>query len=52
MAKDKKWIQKATKSIKERGTEWKCTPITKPWCTWKARSLAMTFKKISKKNKK
>ena len=27
--KDKKWIQKATASIKRRGTKGKCTPITK-----------------------
>jgi len=26
-----KWIQKATASIKKRGTEGKCTPITKPF---------------------
>ena len=32
-AKDGKWIQKATASIKRRGTEGKCTPITKPGCT-------------------
>ena len=24
------WIQKATASIKKRGTKGKCTPITKP----------------------
>ena len=30
---DSRWIQKATKSIKKRGTEGKCTPITKPGCT-------------------
>ena len=46
------WIQKATKSIKERGTEGKCTPITKKGCTGKARALAKTFKKIAAKNKK
>lgn len=49
---DKKWIQKATTSIKRRGTEGKCTPITKPGCTGKARTLALTFKKIAKANKK
>ena len=33
---DKKWIQKATASIKKRGTKGKCTPITKPGCTGRA----------------
>ena len=47
--KDKNWIQKATKSIKRRGTEGKCTPITKPGCTGKAKTLAKTFKKMAKK---
>jgi len=47
-ATDKKWIQKATASIKRRGTEGKCTPITKPGCTGKAKALAKTFKKIAK----
>lgn len=50
--KDKKWIQKATKSIKKRDTKGKCTPITKKTCTGKAKTLAKTFKKIAKKNKK
>lgn len=45
---DKNWIQKATASIKRRGTEGKCTPITKPGCTGKAKALAKTFKKIAK----
>ena len=49
---DKKWMQKVSASIKKRGTEGKCTPITKPGCTGKARALAMTFKKIAKANKK
>lgn len=49
MAKDKKWIQKATASIKKRDTAGKCTPITKPGCTGRAKALARTFKKISKK---
>ena len=49
---DSRWIQKATKSIKERGTEGKCTPITKKGCTGKAKALAKTFKKIAAKNKK
>jgi hypothetical protein len=46
--KDKNWIQDATASIKRRGTEGKCTPITKPGCTGKAKTLAKTFKKIAK----
>ena len=49
---DSRWIQKATKSIKERGTKGKCTPITKPGCTGRAKALAKTFKKIAAKNKK
>lgn len=51
VAKDGKWIQKATASIKRRGTEGKCTPITKPGCTGKAKALAKTFKKMAKKRK-
>lgn len=51
MAKDNKFIQKATASIKRRGTEGKCTPITKPGCTGKAKVLAKTFKKIAAKRK-
>jgi hypothetical protein len=50
--KDKKWMQKVSASIKRRGTEGKCTPITKPGCTGKAKALALTFKKIAKANKK
>ena len=46
-----KWIQKVNKSIKERGTEGKCTPITKPGCTGRAKALAKTFKKMAKKRK-
>ena len=46
------WIQKATASIKKRGTKGKCTPITKPGCTGRAKALAKTFKKIAAKNKK
>ena len=42
------WIQKATDSIERRGTEGKCTPITKPGCTGRARALALTFKKMAK----
>ena len=48
----KQWIQKATASIKRRGTAGKCTPITKPGCTGRAKALALTFKKLSKKKKK
>jgi hypothetical protein len=48
-AKDGKWIQKATASIKKRGTAGKCTPITKPGCTGRAKALAKTFKKMAKK---
>jgi hypothetical protein len=51
VAKDGKWIQKATASIKRRGTEGKCTPITKPGCTGKAKALAKTFKKMAKARK-
>jgi len=47
----KQWIQKATTSIKKRGTEGKCTPITKPGCTGKAKTLAKTFKAIATKRK-
>jgi hypothetical protein len=50
-AKDGKWMQKVSKSIKARGTEGKCTPITKPGCTGKAKALAKTFKKIAAKRK-
>jgi len=49
---DKKWMQKVNKSIKKRGTKGKCTPITKPGCTGRAKALAKTFKKIAAKNKK
>jgi len=52
MARKKKWIQKATASIKRRGTKGKCTPITKKGCTGKARTLAKTFKKMAKNRKK
>jgi len=50
--KNKRWIQKATASIKKRGTAGKCTPITKPGCTGRARALALTFKKIARNRKK
>ena len=48
-----KWIllQKVNKSIKARGTKGKCTPITKPGCTGRAKALALTFKKMAKKRK-
>jgi len=48
-AKDPNWIQGAEADIKRRGTEGKCTPITKPGCTGKAKALAKTFKKMAKK---
>ena len=51
-AKDGKWMQKAAASIKRRGTAGKCTPISKKSCTGKAKTLALTFKKIAKSNKK
>jgi len=47
--KDNNWIQGAEKDIERRGTEGKCTPITKPGCTGKAKALAKTFKKMAKK---
>jgi len=50
-AKDGKWMQKVSASIKKRGTAGKCTPITKPGCTGRARTLAKTFKAIAKKKK-
>ena len=51
-AKKGGWIQDATRSIKKRGTKGKCTPITKPGCTGRAKALAKTFKKMAKKRKK
>jgi len=48
---DDKWIQKVDASIKRRGTKGKCTPITKPGCTGKAKALAKTFKKMAAKRK-
>ena len=51
-AKKGKWIQKVNKSIKKRGTKGKCTPITKPGCKGRAKTLAKTFKKMAKKRKK
>ena len=46
-----KWMQKVSASIKKRGTKGKCTPITKPGCTGRAKALAKTFKKMAKKRK-
>jgi len=51
-AKDPDWIQDAEKDIKRRGTEGKCTPITKKGCTGRAKALAKTFKKMAKRKKK
>ena len=45
------WIQQATASIKKRGTKGKCTPITKPGCTGRAKALAKTFKKMARERK-
>ncbi len=52
MADKKNWMQDVNKSIARRGTKGKCTPITKPGCSGKAKVLAKTFKAISKKRKK
>ena len=55
VAKDGKWIQSATASIKKRGTKGVCTgakfggPTCKPGT--KRYSLAKTFKSIAKKKK-
>ena len=49
--KDAQWMQKASASIKKRGTKGKCTPITKKGCTGRAKALALTFKAIAKKRK-
>ena len=45
------WIQDAEEDIEKRGTKGKCTPITKEGCTGKAKALAKTFKKMSKRTK-
>ena len=50
-AKDGRWSQKVNKSIKARGTKGKCTPITKPGCTGRAKALAKTFKKMARERK-
>lgn len=53
MATDKKWIQKATASIKKRGTKGVCTGSKFGGSTCKPGSkrynLAKTFKAMSKK---
>ena len=33
------------------GTKGKCTPITKPGCTGRAKALAKTFKKMARERK-
>ena len=48
LVEDKNWIQSAEDSIERRGTEGKCTPITKPGCTGRAKALAKTFKKMAR----
>lgn len=45
------WIKKVDKDIEKRGTEGKCTPITKPGCTGRAKALAKTFKKMGRERK-
>ena len=50
-AKDGIWIKKVNRSIKKRGTKGKCTPITKPGCTGRAKALAKTFKKMARERK-
>ena len=45
------WIQSVNKSTKKRGTKGKCTPITKPGCTGRAKALAKTFKKMARERK-
>jgi hypothetical protein len=50
-AAKKNWIGDVAKSIKKRGTAGKCTPITKKGCSGKAKTLALTFKKMAKARK-
>ena len=50
--KNNDWIRKANRSIAQRGTKGKCTPITKPGCKGRAKALAKTFKKMAKKRKR
>jgi hypothetical protein len=56
MAKRKGWIQKATRSIKRRGTKGVCTGVKfgGPTCRPGTRryNLAKTFKKMAKKRKR
>ena len=56
MASDKKWMQKASASIKRRGTKGVCTgsKFGGPTCPAgsKRYALAKTFKKIAKSRKK
>ena len=49
---DKRWLQKVTPSMTKRGTKGKCTPITRPGCTGRAKALAKTFKKKAAKRQK
>ena len=53
--KDKKWMQKASTSIKKRGTGGKCTgkKFGSPSCPSgsKAYNLAKTFRKMAKRRK-
>ena len=49
---NKNWIQKANRSIARRGTKGKCTPITKPGCKGRAKTLAKTFKKMARNRKR
>ena len=51
MADKKKWIQSVNASIKRRGTKGKCSPISKPGCSGKAKTLALTFKRMAAKRK-
>ena len=49
--KKKNWISGVNASIKRRGTKGKCTPISKPGCSGKARQLALNFKAMARKRK-
>ena len=44
-------FKKLQLQLKKRGTEGKCTPITKPGCTGRAKALAKTFKKMAREEK-
>ena len=48
----KRWIQKVDRRIKKRGTRGKCTPITKKGCKGKARTLAITFRRMAARRRK